>query len=105
VIKPQIQGYCQVYAVPHIRAVLTETLDHPSAERLGSSAHLPPALGKHGQPWHRFWFTHSGTLAEKERIRDRDYPRFILDPRAIFDPVWRNPVDPAHPLSLLDPTT
>ena len=94
----------QVYGVPHIRAVLTETLDHPSAERLGSSSLLPPALGKNGQPWHRFWFTHSGALAEKLRIRDRDYPRFIREPGAIFDPVWCNAVDPEQELSLLDPT-
>ena len=35
-----------------------------------------------------------GTLAEKLRIRE---------PRAVFDPVWRNPVNPAQSLSLLDP--
>ncbi len=29
----------------------------------------------------------------------------ITEPRAIFDPVWRNPVNPAQSLSLLDPTT
>ena len=95
----------QVYAVPYVRAVLTETLDRQSAERLGASALLRPALGKDGQPWHRFWFTHSGTLAAKQRIGDRDYPRFIREPGAIFETVWRNPVNPAEPRSLLDPTT
>ena len=90
----------EAYGVPHIRAVLTETVNQAAANRLGRAATHPSI--KPGEPSRLFWFTHAELIAKTHKVRDRNIPLFILQPAVIFTGVWRNPRDPQKPLTLLD---
>lgn len=109
----------QVWGIPHLRSVLTETVNLVAFNRRGRSAIHPAVRGItleeiglspdqiEEQRWRNastlFWFTHSDLLSENQSVGDRTLPLFVRQPEVIFSDAWINPRHPHQALSVLHP--
>ena len=87
----------QVYEVPRIRAVLTETVDNAWADRLRQAAAHPVVSGQ--KPSQLFWFT-SSEIFEKADKAVGGQPLYLSRPEVILQKLWVTPVND-EPVSLL----
>lgn len=83
-----------IYGVPRIRAVLTETVDDDWAERLREAADHVTVSGSKPSPL--FWFTTSRLFIEETVVQDsraRKLPVHLSHPDIVIRKIWASPVD------------
>jgi hypothetical protein len=85
----------EIYGVPRVRAVLTETVDDEWAERLRQAADHATVSGNKPSPL--FWFTTSRLFVEEavvqENSRARSVPMHLRHPDIVIRKIWASPVD------------
>lgn len=89
-VKQQRQRIDACYGVYGIRAVLTESTDMQWAHNLRLAARDPIVSPK---PSPLFWFTTSALLTKPVAAGKRQLPRYLVEPEAVLEPIWANPVE------------
>jgi hypothetical protein len=85
----------ELYGIPRVRAVLTETVDDEWAERLRQAAGHVTVSGSKASPL--FWFTTSRLFVEETVVqgngRARSLPMHLSRPDIVIRKIWASPVD------------